>query len=245
MLEKIKEENILFLDIETAAQNQNFSEMDVRFKELWTKKMRWYIEKEGKTAEELYEKAAIWAEFGKIICISIGSIVIKDEERIFRIKSFYGHNEKNLLENFAFLLNNHFNKDRHLLCAHNGKEFDFPYIARRMLINEIKIPKILDNSGKKPWEVNHIDTMELWKFGDVKHFTSLDLLAAIFNIPSPKSQIDGSKVNQIYWEEGDLSKIAGYCQKDVITIGKVLLKLKGDSTIEETHVEIAPPTVTN
>lgn len=245
MLEKIKEENILFLDIETAAQNQNFSEMNERFKELWTKKMRWYIEKEGKTAEELYEKAAIWAEFGKIICISVGSIVIKDEQRIFRIKSFYGHNEKHLLENFAFLLNNHFNKDRHLLCAHNGKEFDFPYIARRMLINEIKIPKILDNSGKKPWEVNHIDTMELWKFGDVKHFTSLDLLAAIFNIPSPKSQIDGSKVNQIYWEEGDLSKIAGYCQKDVITIGKVLLKLKGDSAIEETHVEIAPPTVTN
>jgi len=245
MLEKTKEENILFLDIETAAQNQNFSEMDERFKELWEKKMRWYIEKDGKTAKELYEKAAIWAEFGKIVCISVGSIHIKNEERILRIKSFYGHNEKNLLENFAFLLNNHFNKDRHLLCAHNGKEFDFPFIARRMLINEIKLPKILDNSGKKPWEVNHIDTMELWKFGDVKHFTSLDLLAAIFNIPSPKSQIDGSKVNQIYWEEGDLSKIAAYCQKDVITICKVLLKFKGDPMIEETHIEIASPTVTN
>ena len=203
MLSKIKIENILFLDVETVACVQDFNDLDDRFKDLWAKKIRYHIEKEKKTPEELFEKAAIWAEFGKIVCISVGYIILKNRERTFRIKSFYGHNEKNLLENFAFLLNNHFNKEKHLLCAHNGKEFDFPYIARRMLVNRVKLPRLLDISGKKPWEVKHIDTLELWKFGDYKHYTSLDLLAAIFNIPSPKTQIDGSMVSKIYWEQGD------------------------------------------
>lgn len=244
MLDKIKEENILFIDIETVAQNHNHSDLNERFKELWAKKMRWHIEKEGKTAEELYEKAAIWAEFGKIVCISAGYLTKKSGEQIFRIKSFYGHDEKQLLENFAFLLNNHFNKDKHVLCAHNGKEFDFPYISRRMLVNEVTLPKLLDNAGKKPWEIKHIDTLELWKFGDVKHYTSLDLLAAIFNIPSPKTQIDGSMVSKIYWEEGDLPKIAAYCQKDVVTIGKLYLKLKGQNQLEDLPIEIADPSIT-
>jgi len=245
MLDKIKIENILFLDVETVAQTQDFSSLDDRFKELWTKKMHWQIERDKKTAEELYEKAAIWAEFGKIVCISAGYIIVKNGVKTFRIKSFYGHNEKQLLENFAFLINSHFNKDKHLLCAHNGKEFDFPYIARRMLINDIKLPKALNISGKKPWEIKHIDTLELWKFGDYKHYTSLDLLAALFNIPSPKTQIDGSLVNKIYWEEGDLPKIAAYCQKDVITICKLLMKLNGDYHIDDLHIEIANPSLTN
>ncbi len=245
MLDKIKIENILFLDIETVGQVHDYNNLDERFKELWAKKMRWHIQKEEKTAEELYDKAAIWAEFGKVVCISAGYMVSKNGERAFRIKSFYGHNEKHLLDNFAFLLNTHFNKDKHLLCAHNGKEFDFPYIARRMLVNGIKLPKQLNIAGKKPWEVKHIDTLELWKFGDYKHYTSLDLLAAIFNIPSPKTQIDGSMVNKIYWEQGDLPKIADYCQKDVITIFKLFLCLKGDSQIEDAHIEIAKPSLTN
>jgi len=245
MLDKIKIENILFIDIETVAQVQEFKGLDERYKELWAKKMHWRIEKDNKTADELYDKAAIWAEFGKIVCISAGYIVIKNDERTLRLKSFYGHNEKHLLENFAFLINTHFNKDKHLLCGHNGKEFDFPYIARRMLINDIKLPKALNLSGKKPWEVKHLDTLELWKFGDYKHYTSLDLLAAIFNIPSPKSQIDGSMVNKIYWEQGDLPKIADYCQKDVITLCKLLLKMKGDASIDEIHIEITSPSLTN
>ena len=245
MLSKIKIENVLFLDIETVACVQNFNDLDDRFKDLWAKKIRYHIEKENKSAEELFEKAAIWAEFGKIVCISVGYIISKNRERTFRIKSFYGHNEKHLLENFAFLLNNHFNKDKHLLCAHNGKEFDFPYIARRMLVNRVKLPRLLDMSGKKPWEVKHIDTLELWKFGDYKHYTSLDLLAAIFNIPSPKNQIDGSMVSRIYWEQSDLPKIAEYCQKDVITICNLLLKLKGEDLVEDTHIEIVNPSLTN
>jgi len=245
MLGRITRETILFLDIETAAQTHDYGDLDDRLKNLWAKKINYLVEKEEKTVEELYDRAAIWAEFGKIVCISVGYLITKNGTTTFRVKSFYGHNEKVLLENFAFLINNHFNKDKHLLCAHNGKEFDFPYIARRMLINDLKLPKILDISGLKPWEVKHIDTMELWKFGDYKHYTSLDLLAALFHIPSPKFQIDGSMVNRIYWEEGDLPKIAAYCQKDVITICKVLLKFKGVPLFDDHHIEIVEPTVTN
>jgi len=245
MLDKIKVENVLFLDIETVAQTQNYKDLNERFKELWSKKMHWRIEKDDKNAEELYEKAAIWAEFGKIVCISAGYIILNSGKRTLRLKSFYGHNEKHLLENFALLLNTHFNKDKHLLCAHNGKEFDFPYIARRMLINEVKLPKMLNLAGKKPWEVSHIDTLELWKFGDYKHYTSLDLLAAIFNIPSPKTQIDGSMVSKIYWEEDDIPKIADYCQKDVIALCQLLLKMKGDHAIDDLHIEVTNPSLTN
>lgn len=240
MLEQLKEEHILFLDIETVAQTKAFNELSERFKHLWTKKMHYLIERDGKNPEDLYEKAAIWAEFGKIVCISAGYIIHKNKERVFRLKSYYGHNEKNLLVEFAKLLNTHFNKKHHLLCAHNGKEFDFPYIARRMLVHGIKLPNIIDNAGKKPWEVNHIDTLELWKFGDYKHYTSLDLLAAIFDIPSPKNEIDGSQVNKIYWEENNLEKIATYCQKDVTTLCSLLLKMKGNSPIETGNIELAP-----
>lgn len=245
MLEKIKIENILFLDIETTANTHVYSELDDRLKHLWAKKNSWLAEKENKTPEELYEKAGIWAEFGKIVCISVGIIKTRNDENQLRLKSFYGHNEKTLLENFAFLLNNHYNKDKHFLCAHNGKEFDFPYIARRMLVNEIKLPRILSTSGKKPWEVKHLDTMELWKFGDRKHYTSLDLLAHIFNIPSPKDDIDGSIVNKIYWEENDLQKIADYCQKDVITICKVFQKLRQQFNFDSVHIEVSKPTIAN
>lgn len=245
MLDKVKIENILFLDIETVAQHQDYKQLNERTKELWAKKMQWRTEHENKTPEELYNKAAIWSEFGKIVCISAAFVVSKYGKKTLRVKSYYGHNEKHLLENFSQLLTSHFNKDRHYLCAHNGKEFDFPYIARRMLINELQLPKALQLAGKKPWEVKHIDTMELWKFGDHKHYTSLDLLTAIFNIPSPKTQIDGSLVNKIYWEQGDIPKIADYCQKDVIALCKLLLKLKGDFSLENLHVEIAKPLLTN
>ncbi len=245
MLDKIKTENILFIDIETAAQVQDYNSLSERFKELWAKKMQWRIENEQKSAEELFEKAAIWSEFGKVICISAGYIIMNNGKRTLRLKSFYGHDEKLLLENFAFLLTTHFNKDKHFLCAHNGKEFDFPYIARRMVVNEIPLPRALNIAGQKPWEVKHLDTMELWKFGDHKHYTSLDLLAAIFNIPSPKTQIDGSQVNKIYWNEDDLPKIADYCQRDVITLCKLLLKFKGEHAVDELHIEVAKPSLTN
>lgn len=156
----------------------------------------------------------------------------------FRLKSFYGNDEKNLLVEFSSLLNKHYNKKESLLCAHNGKEFDYPFIARRILINGLKIPALLNIAGKKPWEVNLLDTMELWKFGDYKNFTSLNLLAAIFNIPTPKDDIDGSDVSRVYYEENNLDRIASYCQKDVLTVAQVFLKFKGEQLIEESQVVI-------
>jgi 3'-5' exonuclease len=235
MLEQLNLSNVLFLDIETVPQTYKFGGLDDAEQKLWEKKQRFLIN-ENQTAEDLYNKAGIYAEFGKIICISVGFTVASGDTRQLRIKSFYGDDEKKLLQEFIGLLNSHFNGQQHLLCAHNGKEFDFPFIARRILINGLKLPKLLDIAGKKPWEINHLDTMELWKFGDYKNFTSLELLAHIFDIPTPKDDIDGSQVAKVYYEDKDLPRIVEYCQKDVITIVQLVLRYKGDALIEESNV---------
>lgn len=235
MLEQLNLSNVLFLDIETVPQTYKFGGLDDAEQKLWEKKQRFLIN-ENQTAEDLYNKAGIYAEFGKIICISVGFTVASGDTRQLRIKSFYGDDEKRLLQEFIGLLNSHFSGQQHLLCAHNGKEFDFPFIARRILINSLKLPKLLDIAGKKPWEINHLDTMELWKFGDYKNFTSLELLAHIFNIPTPKDDIDGSQVAKVYYEDKDLLRIVEYCQKDVITIVQLVLRYKGEALIEESNM---------
>ncbi len=233
MLNDVKLKRVLFLDAETVPQKAEFEELNKDWQELWERKMKSTMEREGQTAKELYNRAGIYAEFGKIVCLSTGFFE-SDEAKSFRIKSFTGHDEKKLLEDFSALLDSGTIES---LCAHNGKEFDFPYIARRCLINGLNIPKLLDNAGKKPWEVNHFDTMELWKFGDFKSYTSLNLLAATFGIRSPKDDIDGSDVWRVYWEENDLERIKIYCQKDVVTTAKLFLKFKdpGKSTDFEIH----------
>lgn len=245
MLEKIKEENILFIDIETVGQSKSFDLLTEQEKILWEKKTLWLSEKENKTAEELYEKAGIWAEFGKIVCISAGFIVTEDGERHFRVKSYCGNDEKKILVTFSELLARHFNKDKHILCAHNGKEFDFPYICRRLLINGLPIPKILNCSDKKPWEVTNIDTLDLWRFGDYKHYTSLELLANIFGLPSPKEDMNGSQVGKVYWEDKNIERISEYCINDVVTICQLLLRYKGLPTIPETNIDIIEAYNTN
>ncbi len=227
MLENINLENILFLDIETVPQCCNYDELEGPMKELWDKKagsFRKDIVQE--TPADLYPRAGIYAEFGKIICISVGFIRMENQQTTLKIKSFYGDDEKKILSDFIGLLNTFYNRSESLLCAHNGKEFDFPYIARRILINGLKIPFLLDLAGKKPWEVGLLDTMDLWRFGDYKSYTSLDLLATIFNIPTSKDDIDGSMVYKVYWEDKNLQRIVTYCQKDVIVIVQVLLKFK-------------------
>lgn len=245
MLNKVKEENVLFIDIETVSQKSSYDQLDVYMQELWSRKMQWMMGKEDKTAEELYEKAGIWAEFGKIICISAGFITTEDGEKHFRVKSFCGNNEKLLLEAFSTLLNKHFNKDKHMLCAHNGKEFDYPYLCRRMLVNGLPIPKILDTAGKKPWEITNLDTMELWRFGDYKHYTSLELLAKIFDLPSPKEDMDGSMVKKIYWEDNNIDRISEYCINDVVTICQLFLRYKGIPIIPVTNVDIIEAYITD
>ncbi len=229
MLENINISKVLFLDVETVPLVYKYTDLDENVRKLWDTKFRY---QQTETQETQYQKAGVYAEFAKVVCISVGFF----NEKSFRIKSFFGNDEKQLLQEFSTLLNEHFSRKEYLLCAHNGKEFDFPFLCRRMLINGLKIPKTLNIAGKKPWEVNHLDTMELWKFGDYKNYTSLNLLANIFNIPTPKDDIDGSDVARVYWENKDLERIATYCQKDVITVAQLLLRFKGEPLIEHSDI---------
>lgn len=236
MLSNLNIKDILFLDIETVPQVYDFDALDEATQELWDKKMGYKKKRDDKTAEELYEQAGIWAEFGKIVCISVGVVNQENGKAQLRLKSFADEDETKLLSDFNELLNNHYNHKRYRLCAHNGKEFDFPYIARRILIDRLKLPNILDIAGKKPWEVQHIDTMELWKFGDYKHYTSLELLTNIFDIPSPKGDISGADVSRVYWEENDVDRIATYCEKDVEATVQLFCRYQGKPLIEKENV---------
>lgn len=235
MLKEVNLNKVFVIDIETVPQYGHFDEMPPTLQDLWEHKTR-LQRKDEFTATEFYDRAGIWAEFGKIICISIGFFHLQNRQQFFRVSSFAGHDEAEILTSFAKLLGEQ-GTDQ-LLCAHNGKEFDFPYLCRRMLINGIAIPPQLQIAGKKPWEVNHIDTMELWKFGDYKNYTSLNLLAAIFNIPTPKDDMDGSMVKAVYYEEKDLPRIVTYCQKDVITTAQILLRFKGLKAIPEENITL-------
>lgn len=230
MLDKIRLEHILFLDIETVPETEHFEALDEEMQHLFTAKTA-YQRADGEAAADVYNKAGIWAEFGKIICISVGYFVFKKGERQFRTTSFYGEEPK-LLNDFSNLLNLHFNQPYHVLCGHNAKEFDFPFIARRMLIHGIALPDKLQLFGKKPWEITHLDTMELWKFGDYKHFTSLRLLTKILHIPSPKDDIDGSQVAHVYYQEQDIDRIIVYCEKDVVAVAQVFLRFKREPLLE-------------
>ena len=231
----VKLNDILFLDIETVPQEENWSFLSKEIQELFSKKTQ-YQRKEEFTAEDFYERAGIWAEFGKIICISVGYFVDVEHKKQLRLTSFYGDDEHQLLINFKVLLDKHFAKKNNVLCAHNGKEFDFPYIARRMIVNKIELPKKLNLFGKKPWEVPHLDTLEMWKFGDYKHYTSLKLLTSILGIPSPKDDIDGSEVASVYYKEKNLQRIVAYCEKDTIAVAQILLRFNNENLIEEKDI---------
>jgi len=234
MLKRINLEHILFLDIETVPQHSNFEDLDEIAQELWELKTK-YQRKEEFTPAEFYDRAGIWAEFGKIICISVGYFKMQGDQRNFRVTSFHGE-EVEILKEFKVLLETHFNRANHLLCAHNGKEFDFPYIARRMIIHGIELPFKLNLFGKKPWEVPHLDTLELWKFGDYKTFTSLKLMAYVLGIPSPKDDIDGSEVRNVFYEDNNIDRIITYCEKDTATVAQIILKLRNEALLEEDEI---------
>ncbi|MDB9775931.1 ribonuclease H-like domain-containing protein [Vicingaceae bacterium] len=238
MLDQIKLEKVIFIDIETVPLFPHHDFLSEKWKKLWERKAG-YLSKENETPEEIYNRAGIYAEFGKIICISIGIIRDIEGKKSLRIKSFSSDDEKSLLVDFSALLRNHFKASDYLLCAHNGKEFDFPYIARRMLVNGLKIPYLLDTAGRKPWEIQHLDTLQLWKFGDYKHYTSLDVLTTLFSIPTPKSDMDGSDVARVYWEEKDLEKIVAYCQRDVVAVAQLILKYKGEELLDPKSIIVA------
>jgi hypothetical protein len=238
MLDQIKLDKVIFIDIETVPMFPSHDLLSEKWKRLWERKSG-FIAKEDETAEDLYDRAGIYAEFGKIVCISIGIIRCIEGKKSLRVKSFFGDDEKQLLTDFAALLKNHFKASDYLLCAHNGKEFDFPYIARRMLVNGLKLPYLLDTAGRKPWEIQHLDTLQLWKFGDYKHYTSLEVLTTLFSIPTPKSDMDGSDVARVYWQDKDLPRIVEYCQRDVVAVAQLILKYKGDDLLDPKSVIIA------
>jgi len=235
MLRNLDLAKILFLDIEAVPEEQNYHTLSSQRQVLWEQKTA-YQRKEDQSPETFYDRAGIWAEFGKIVCISVGFFDISSpNSQQLRIKSFSG-DEATILEQFKQLCDEHFYLKSHLLCAHNGKEFDFPYIARRMIIHRMNLPKILNLFGKKPWEVQHIDTLQLWKFGDYKHYTSLALLADIFGIPTPKDDIDGSDVARVYYQEKNLNRIVRYCEKDVLTLAQVFLTFLNKPLLEENQI---------
>ncbi len=241
MLDHVNLDKVLFLDIETVPQASDFNHLTGLEKDLWKHKARLLKHEVWESEEVIYNRAGIYAEFGKIICISVGYFDYEDKRRSFKIKSFFDDNEKSLLKEFSSFLQQNFNRSNQLLCAHNGKEFDFPYLCRRLLINKMKVPFILDIAGKKPWDVQHLDTLELWKFGDYKSYTPINLLANVFNIPSPKDDIDGSMVCKVYWQDKDLKRIAKYCQQDVLTVCRLLMSFKGLDIIDMQDVIYMQP----
>ncbi|MDA0935527.1 MAG: 3'-5' exonuclease [Bacteroidetes bacterium] len=234
MFQKIDLNQLLFLDIETVPVKATFDALSETEKNLFASKTQYQLTQD-QTPEAFYERAGIWAEFGKIVCISVGFFNLTQKDREFRIKSFVGE-EKALLLDFKALLENHFSQPAHRLCAHNGKEFDFPYIARRMIIQEIDLPAKLNLFDKKPWEVPHLDTLHLWRFGDYKHYTSLSLMAHVLKIPTPKDDIDGSQVAEVYYKEKNTDRIVTYCEKDVITVAQIVLRLRNQSLLKPEEI---------
>lgn len=235
-------DKVIFLDIETVSGAHTLEELDERMQKLWGKKsfkFRKDYAKKVSEAKIFEEKAAIQAEFGKIVCISTGYITrnLENDKLEFKTKSFYDEDEKKLLEEFSEMLDKFFESDQlgsiRKICTHNGKEFDIPYIARRMLILGLPLSPILDIAGKKPWDIKFIlDTQEMWQFGDIKAFTSLDLLAAVFDIPTPKDDINGAEVSKVFWEDRDLERIKIYCEKDIFTTAQVFLKLNQQAILK-------------
>lgn len=213
-------EKILFLDIETVPLVYRYSDLDQALRDLWDRK--WQHNRDI-SPEEQYSKAGIYAEFAKVVCISYGFI----ENGALRVEAISSEDEKEVLTKFAALLNGRFGRAGQLLCAHNGKEFDFPFLCRRLLINAMPLPRVLQIQGKKPWDVPHLDTLDMWKFGDYKHYSSLSLLAHVFGIPSPKDDMDGSMVGKTFYEDRDLRRIEEYCKKDVLTLVKVFCRFSG------------------
>jgi DNA polymerase elongation subunit (family B) len=239
MIKQVQFEKILFLDIETVPQAYQFEQLDDKSKALFEAKNRFQISPEKPIEQIFEERGGILAEFGKIVCISVGMLHEGSQGKSIRLKSYYHDDEETLLKQFKRLLEDHYNTPYHVLCGHNSKEFDIPYICRRMLINGIALPSILQIAGKKPWEINHIDTMELWKFGDYKSYTSLSLLCHVMQIPTPKDDISGADVARVYYEEQDLQRIMVYCEKDVVALIQLFLRLQGEPLVDEFNITSA------
>lgn len=246
MIDHIDIANVLFLDIETVSAQPDYDHLSTAFQELWQVKAhqvtRRYDEEmeEEEIAQAYTDRAAIYAEFGKIICISVGAVYRNRDDQSLRVrlKSFAGDNEAELLHDFSQLVTQYYNDpQKHYFCGHNIREFDMPYICRRMIVNQLPFPNSLQLAGKKPWELKHLlDTLDFWRFGDNKSFVSLKMLAALLDFPSPKEDIDGSQVGRVYWEEQDIDRISHYCERDVLATIQLFLRFKRMPLLDEEQV---------
>jgi DNA polymerase elongation subunit (family B) len=196
---------------------------------------------DNKMIEALYNnKAPLHPEFGKIVCISIGYIdgeipeKIEDKPEVelkLKLKSFYGHDEVKLLQDFLnatkSAITNAVNPTYHL-CGHNIMNYDVPFIAKRFIINGLKLPAMFDLDGKKEWNLPYfIDTRNVWKFNVYDSNCSLDLLCNLFDVESSKEGgISGKDVRDVFYIENDVQKIAMYCEEDVRALAQVYLKMK-------------------
>ncbi|TXC85428.1 ribonuclease H-like domain-containing protein [Luteibaculum oceani] len=228
--------SLLFIDLETVPLHEKFEDLDPRGQELWQLKNRYWLQDDQDPSAVYAERAGVMAEFSKVICATVAYLSSNGNGLALKLKSFYGDDEKTVLQELIPVLNSVGRTELKLLCAHNGIEFDFPFLARRITIHQLALPECLDLAGKKPWEVPHIDTMELWKFGDRKAYTSLNLLSYVFNIPSPKDDISGADVKKVYYEEKNLERIVRYCEKDVTTLAKIYLKF-GNNGLEINEIQ--------
>jgi hypothetical protein len=235
----LKPEQLLLIDIETVPQFSSYEQLDERMQRLWDKKSQLIAPNEPDTISTFSERAGIYAEFGKIICIGLGYFVPIEHSFHLKVKSIFGHDEQEILKEFATVCNKFFKSPEKQFCGHNIREFDLPYICRRSFVQEVPLPAILsDLQMKKPWENPVYDTMQAWKFGEYKNFTSVDLLSAILGIDSPKDDIDGSDVAKVYWQENDINRIVTYCNKDIVTVAQIFLRLNGLPLIDDNHIEI-------
>jgi uncharacterized protein YprB with RNaseH-like and TPR domain len=235
----MRPENLLFIDIETVSISATYEELSEKMKALWDKKSQLLDKEQTNTAASYIEKAGIYAEFGKIICIGLGYFTMVEDNYHLKVKSIYGHDEKSILLAFKEVCDTFFKRSEKQFCGHNIREFDIPYLCRRAIIQQVPMPTILEElQAKKPWENPMLDTMQYWKFGEYKHFTSVDLLATILGIESPKGDIDGSDVGQVYWQEKNLERIVRYCNKDIVTVAQLWLRLSGLPLLNEYDMDI-------
>ncbi len=239
-MQNIPLESLVLIDIETVSGHSDYNGMDETWKGLWEEKVGRLLPEET-TCEEFYpQRAAILAEFGKVVCISLGYFRTECNELQLRIKSIYGSDEADLLKKFVETLNAFDTRNPNWgFAGHNIKEFDIPYLCRRLLVNNMPIPRYMNFQNMKPWETMLVDTLQQWKFGDYKNYISLKLLAACLGIPSPKDDIDGSQVGDVFWKENDIQRIANYCQKDVVTVANILLRFRNQALLEENQVVYA------
>jgi 3'-5' exonuclease len=239
MIARMPLENFLVIDIETVSAQPAYHSLTQEWQHLWEEKVARTVPEEITPAEYYPQRAGVMAEFAKVVCISLGYFKKEKSDYQFRVKSIFNHEEKLLLNQFISTVNQLEAANNHwCFTGHNIKEFDIPFLCRRLLVNGISIPPYLDFQNMKPWETNMVDTFQYWRFGDYKNFTSLKLLAAALNVPSPKDDIDGSMVGQVYWEENNLERIAIYCQKDIVTVANIILRFKSLTLLKEEQVVI-------